>query len=304
MIIAVIIACILILFYVTWASFDQKMLVTTEYQIVSPKIGREFNGTGFIVLADLHNHGFGKDNERLLHKIYKLSPDFILIAGDMVNKKEPCLPGNAFTLLEQLSKRYPVYYSYGNHEQRLEQLGKEINETSDLKLKETYSTWIEYKNRLIKNNVTFLDNESVVIMKTNERIRISGVSLDRSFFEKFSLTNMPKDYLSSLLGNRRENIEDYQILIAHNPFYFREYAYWGADLILSGHLHGGIIRIPGFRGIISPQVRLFPKYDAGRFTEAGHDMIVSRGLGSHSFMLRMFNPPELIFVRLLSDNNK
>ena len=89
----------------------------------------------------------------------------------------------------------------------------------------------------------------------------------------------------------------YSILLAHNPLYYPAYRDWGADLTLSGHVHGGIIRIPGKGGLLSPDVTFFPKYDGGHFRENGKDLIVSRGLGNH-FLVRVMNPPELLVVTL------
>ena len=88
----------------------------------------------------------------------------------------------------------------------------------------------------------------------------------------------------------------YHILLAHNPVYFEQYARWGADLTLSGHLHGGIIRIPGIGGLITPQARLFPRYDRGLFEKDGKYMVVSPGLGEHTVPIRIFNPPQLIGI--------
>jgi predicted MPP superfamily phosphohydrolase len=80
--------------------------------------------------------------------------------------------------------------------------------------------------------------------------------------------------------------------------YFKEYIGWRADLVLSGHVHGGLVRLPFIGGVISPQVRLFPKYDAGLFSEQGYNMVVSRGLGTHSYMPRFFNPPQLLVIKI------
>lgn len=89
----------------------------------------------------------------------------------------------------------------------------------------------------------------------------------------------------------------YQILLAHNPLYFPSYRDWGADLTFSGHIHGGIIRIPGMGGLLSPDMTFFPKYDGGHFEEQGRHLVVSRGLGNH-FLMRVMNPPELVAVTL------
>ena len=102
------------------------------------------------------------------------------------------------------------------------------------------------------------------------------------------------DKLAGKANDRR-----FQILLAHNPLYFKEYAAWGADLVLSGHMHGGIIRLPFLGGVVSPAVTPFPKYDGGRFAEGKSTMILGRGLGTHSLPVRMWNPGELVVVTLL-----
>ena len=107
---------------------------------------------------------------------------------------------------------------------------------------------------------------------------------------------MKKEYLEGLLPEGRQDC--FQILLAHNPDYFPAYAAWGADLVLSGHLHGGVIRMPLLGGVISPQVRLFPEYYAGTYFRGKSEMILSRGLHMHSFRIRLFNMPELSCVTL------
>ena len=108
---------------------------------------------------------------------------------------------------------------------------------------------------------------------------------------------MEDEYLKETLGEHKEGV--YQILLAHNPEYFEEYAAWGADLVLSGHVHGGIMRLPLLGGVISPKLVLFPKYDGGRFYEKDSTMILSRGLGMHTLPIRIFNPAELVVIHLL-----
>jgi predicted MPP superfamily phosphohydrolase len=291
---------ILILFFLLWTAIEQKLLVTTRYTVASSKLPNAFHNTHFVVLADLHNYNFGKQNERLAGKIEKLAPEFIIVAGDMMNKNASCYPSNAYTLLSRLAERYKIYYAYGNHEQKMERLQREYREGMTPAQKELYSTWLEYKGKLVKKNVTFLNNESVILTKNREKLRITGVSIDRKFFERSKMKPMEKGYLNSLIGAKLN--KSYTIMIAHNPVYFKEYTEWGADLTLCGHLHGGLVRLPFIGGVISPQVRLFPKYSAGNYTEKEQQMIVSRGLGSHSLMPRIWNVPEIVSIKLKRKN--
>jgi len=286
----------LILIITLWALIEQNLLMTTKYLITSTKLQKEFAKTSFIVLSDLHNHSFGKNNKRLLAKINKLSPDFIIVAGDMINKRQKCIPSNAFLLLQTLAKRYQIYYAFGNHEQYIEQIHKEKLQLPIESIDESNSTWVEYIERLTSSGIVFLDNESIIMTKDNSKIRISGVTVELEYYGNGSASKLQAEYLERLLGKKEDNI--FQLLIAHNPIYFKEYINWGADLTISGHLHGGLVRLPFLRGMLSPQVKFFPRYDAGRFEENGKEMIVSRGLGSHSIMFRLFNPPELVYIRL------
>ena len=96
----------------------------------------------------------------------------------------------------------------------------------------------------------------------------------------------------------KKNRPKYNILLMHNPDYFPNAAQWGTDLVLSGHVHGGIVRIPGWKGVASPNIRFFPKYDGGKFEEGESVMILSRGLGVHTIPFRLFNPGELIVLDL------
>ena len=142
--------------------------------------------------------------------------------------------------------------------------------------------------------VVLLENESVLLPETG--IRIFGVEIDMDYYKKLRKSVMKVSYLNSLLG--RPCADEYNILLAHNPDYFQAYAGWGADLVLSGHVHGGIMRLPVLGGVLSPALRLFPRYDGGLYEEGKSKMVLGRGLGTHTLPIRVFNPGELIVVRL------
>ena len=90
----------------------------------------------------------------------------------------------------------------------------------------------------------------------------------------------------------------FQLLLAHNPEYLTAYAGWGANLVLSGHIHGGIMILPFLGGVIAPSYELFPKFDFGKFTEKNCEMVLSRGLGTHTINIRIFNKPEISVITL------
>lgn len=286
---------------ILWIYIEQRLLLITKYQVNSEKLPPSLEHTGFVVLADLHNRTFGTDNHRLVKRIHSLKPDFIIVAGDMINKRSSCYPSQAYTLLEQLADQYKIFYAYGNHEQRMEQYGKASLSERTNEESAYYHTWIEFKNRLRKLGVFFLDNESITMEWKGEKLRISGVSINSEYFGFQTQKEMEYNYLPSLIGESSR--DNYQLLIAHNPLYIKNYAEWGADLVLSGHLHGGMMRLPWIGGVLSPQAKFFPKYDAGKYNYQKSQLIVSRGLGSHSIMPRIFNIPELVYVKFVRNNN-
>lgn len=293
----------LIIIFVLWSYFEQKILVISKYTVHSELIGRDINGLSFVVVSDLHNTSFGKNNKRLIKKILEQKPEFVIIAGDMINKKKRCYPGKAFDFIERISEFYPVYYAFGNHEQYFEELKNIINdaESSENRNKNyvhLYEEWNAYKKELKKLGVHLLDNSGIELHYRDSKLTITGLSVNSDFFDRKNLQKPDKDEICSLIGSRSR--EGYHILIAHNPLYFKEYVAWGADLVISGHMHGGLIRLPFLGGVISPQIKLFPKYDAGQHAENNCCMVISRGLGSHSFMPRFLNPPELVQVVLLN----
>lgn len=272
----------LIILIVIWAMIEQNLLMTSRHMITVPKSAAGFAGTSFIVLADLHGYSFGKGNKRLIKKIDRLAPDFIVAVGDMVNKGENCISSKGFSLLGKLSEKYKIYYSLGNHEQYI----REHNP----------SGWNEYQTGLQRLGIILLDNSSAKLHQKGSAIKLTGLTVGQEYYLKGKeQPAMTKGYLNGLLDTKSKT--EFQILLAHNPLHFENYAAWGADLTIAGHIHGGLVRLPFIGGLLSPQVRFFPKYDAGKYEKNGRHMIVSRGLGSHSIMFRLFNPPEIVFVQ-------
>lgn len=285
----------LILIFILWSFLEQKIIVNSSYIIDSQSLGTDNKALTFVVLADLHNKRIGKNNKSLVKKILEQKPDFVIIAGDLITKRKPCYPGNAYNLLKDLSEHYPVYYAYGNHEQAFEDLAYFKEENLNKKHIALAESWSIYKEKISQLGVYLLDNESIMLYYMDTKITITGLSISRDYYNRRKVELNPEE-ITNKIGNR--NREGFQLLVAHNPIFFNDYIQWGADLILSGHVHGGLVRLPFIGGIISPQVKLFPKYDAGQFSQSDRHMIVSRGLGSHSFMPRFLNPPELLAITL------
>lgn len=258
--------------------YDSNRFVVVQHTFSDKRIRKPYRA---VVLSDLHNKKFGRNNERLLTAIKELQPDGILIAGDMLTAK----PGRSFEaaieVLKELSAVYPIYYANGNHEHRLKLYPKTYGSMAE-----------EYEKALQEIGIDRLVNQHVVLGEIG--LAVYGSEIDKRFYKRFSPCFMEEDYLDKLLGS--PSLDYYTVLLAHNPDYFPNYAGWGADLVLSGHVHGGMVRLPFGRGIVSPAVRFFPKYDGGLFYEGTSTMLLSRGLGMHTIPVRLFNPGEVLVV--------
>lgn len=273
-IIIIFILCLLI------SVIDCNRFVTVEYEIVSEKLTRPCR---LVLLSDLHNKSFGKDNGKLTEKIDSISPDGILVAGDMLTAAKGKDFTPALSLMKRLAAKYKIYYGMGNHEYRLKLYPDQYE-----------GMYEGYRKGLSEAGIAPLVNENTYLPEYN--LSVCGAEIERRYYKRFRKYPMDAGYLTRLLGQPRS--DTCQVLIAHNPDYFEEYAAWGADVVVSGHVHGGIMRLPVLGGVLSPNLTLFPKYDGGRFEDNHATMILSRGLGTHTVPLRIFNPGELIVINL------
>ncbi|MBE5886858.1 MAG: hypothetical protein E7284_10705 [Lachnospiraceae bacterium] len=278
-----IILCIviaLILFFLIVNICDMNRFVVRKYTFSSDKVKKEIT---FAFLSDLHDKKYGKNNSKLLDAIDKVKPDALLVGGDMIVASPEETNTNAKELMNTLAQKYTVYHGMGNHEYR-----------SDLYREKYGEMYDEYSKPLMERGVIFLRNKAVLLAEHN--IEICGVEIDRKYYKRFTVRHMDDSYMEEILGKNEGT--HYEILLAHNPDYFKQYKDYGADLTLSGHVHGGLVRMPFFGGIASPAVRFFPKYDGGLFTKEKSNMVVSRGLGTHTLPVRIFNPAELVVIHL------
>lgn len=263
------------------SEYEKRHFVTEKFVICSPKLEKE--EVNFVFLSDLHNNTFGRNHEKLLSQIDHIHPDGILIGGDMMICKGKKELEPAMSLVKSLSKRYPVYYANGNHEERMK---RERNIYGDL--------YHEFTEILKESGVIYLSDRSVEI---DGNIRITGCNMkDIYYSHRFTIPKLPENELSYHVGKASE--KKFQILLLHSPLFFKECRNWGADLTLSGHFHGGTIRLPFLGGVMTPQYQFFVPWCDGKFEEEGKTMIVSRGLGTHSINIRFLNKPQLLWICL------
>lgn len=259
---------------------DGNRFVTVRVELAISKLSKECR---FVLISDLHDKVYGSQNDKVIDAVHKINPDFIVLAGDLVTSQvnEDMTPG--IELVKALSARYRIYYGLGNHESKMQEDTERFGDKFD-----------QLMRAVDGRNVRVLQNESVDLPEYN--IRMTGLDLALDYFAHFRIKKMKENYLQETLpacDDRKCNI-----LIAHNPDYFEDYAGWGAQLVLSGHVHGGIMRLPVLGGVIAPSYKIFPKYDGGVYRSGAAVMLLGRGLGSHTLPFRFFNPAELYEVVL------
>lgn len=260
---------------VIWIAWGNSALMVNEIKITNDKIPQSFEGFRIAQVSDLHNAELGKDNNKLIEKLNECEPDIIVLTGDLIDSNHTNLEV-ALSFAQQAVKIAPCYFVTGNHEAWVG------------------SQYEELKTSLENAGVTVLQDEAIELNYGDECIQLIGLN-DPDFSERDSF--LSESILETKLS--QVNISNgFTILLSHRPEHFNVYQNKNIDLVLSGHAHGGQFRLPVLGGVIAPNQGLFPKYDAGIYTENGTTMIVSRGIGNSIIPVRINNRPEIIIIEL------
>ena len=280
---------IFILMYL-YIKYNVNTLEVTKDAVENKKVPKEFDGYNIVQISDLHSKLFGENNKKLIQKIKSLNPDIVVVTGDLIDGENNNY-NVALDFMKEISKLYRVYYIIGNHEQK----------SLIKKYKDEYK---DYFNKLHQIDFVNLDNNKVEIVKGDSNINLYGLTVPYScykyLFDNQETTSIDIDFLEEKLG--KVDREQFNILLAHTPFYFDEYEKWGADLTLCGHVHGGIVRLPIVGGLLSPDRKFFPKYDLGEYIKNKSTMIVSKGLGGSKVLIRVNCKPEIVNIKLKNIN--
>ncbi|MBE5956574.1 MAG: metallophosphoesterase [Lachnospiraceae bacterium] len=280
--------CLGIIWFLIENKRSHTQLSLVDHVVRSHKIPGSFHNKKIAFLSDLHNNEIGKENEKIMELLMQSEPDYVFVGGDMLVSKKGKEYNRAVSLLRKISQFYPVYCGNGNHEARLLWNAQDDPETGIV--------YAQYIDAITKAGVKHLCNETIRIENGEEHIYLSEIDLSRYYYKKLATRFLDVSHMEELTGRCKN--DSFHILLAHNPAYFESYADWGADLTLSGHVHGGIMRLPFLGGVIDPSYHLFPEYDGGMFEKKDKRMIVSVGLGTHSIKIRLFNPPKIDVITL------
>ena len=264
---------LILLLFAGFFWWSNRSLQIDRFQFASQRLPAGFDGCVIVQLSDLHGAQYGEDNTALLRAVEDCCPDYIFVTGDLLDQHRRTPHSYAVDLCRRLAAIAPTYFVTGNHEWALP-------DVPDL------------KRGLEEAGTTVLTNEYVLLERGGDQIVLAGIDDPNGYAGQKS----PE----ALAGEIRADWDGaFWMLLAHRNNYFpRQYCLLGADLVVSGHGHGGLIRLPFTDGLISVERTFFPSYTAGFYRENGSGLFVSRGLGNSGLTFRLFNRPEIAVLTL------
>lgn len=258
--------------FVYWQNFT---LQVEPVELFFESLPPQFDGLRVAELSDLHGRSFGKNNVRLLRTLQKARPDMICICGDLFDEKaDLTMLGPLLTGLTDIA---PVYYVTGNHEWQVKNLREILQKMR---------AW----------GVTVLENEGRVLSRGGAEMVVAGVHDPCGPYDMKTPAALVRE-LRSAQGN------DFILMLSHRNDELAMWSQLGVQLVLSGHCHGGVVRLPFVGGVFGTRRELFPEYDAGVYRQDGTTLFVSRGLGYTNVHFRLFNRPHVPIMILKSGKN-
>lgn len=265
---------------VLWFQWQCWGIQTTHTEVALKGLPEGFDGFRIVHLSDIHGHEYGEHSGELLEKVRAEEPELIVITGDLIDRAEQMDMVPA--LAKGLAAIAPTYYVTGNHEWSVEWSGS----------RDAVKT---LKGLLTESGVTVLSNDYVTLERKGDRIVLAGVDDPNGYADQTT----PEELAARIEG---EHPGLTTLLLAHRNDAIETYAAAGYDLVMSGHAHGGIIRLPFTDGLLSPSRTFFPTWTSGVYTVGETTLFVSRGLGNNTTPIkgfRLFNRPELAVVELV-----
>lgn len=258
-----------ILVILTLIALDERLILRT-YTVVSPKLTAEVR---LAVVTDFHSSDNADDVAAM---VASCAPDAVLLVGDLFDDDTQNRPTErTLSLMRQLSAQYPCYYVSGNHEAWTGEMDALYQQTEEA-------------------GVTVLRMSSGVLTVRGQRIALCGIP------DPYEMVFSGAPDTEEQIRQAMEDVDsaDFTVLLAHRPELLAKYAQFPLDLVVSGHAHGGQVRIPGvLNGLYASNQGWFPKLAGGAYTQDGTTLIVSRGLAVRTRLPRIFNRPEVVLVR-------
>lgn len=258
-----------ILVVLTLIALDERLILRT-YTVVSPKLTTEVR---LAVVTDFHSSDNADDVAAM---VASCAPDAVLLVGDLFDDDTQNRPTErTLSLMRQLSALYPCYYVSGNHEAWTGEMDALYQQTEEA-------------------GVTVLRMSSGILTVRGQRIALCGIP------DPYEMVFSGAPDTEEQIRQAMEDVDsaDFTVLLAHRPELLAKYAQFPLDLVVSGHAHGGQVRIPGvLNGLYAPNQGWFPKLAGGAYTQDGTTLIVSRGLAVRTRLPRIFNRPEVVLVR-------
>ena len=264
---------IFILFCVGFFHWSNHSLQVQRFTFTSPRLPAGFDGCVIVQLSDLHGALFGEDNRDLLKVVAKNRPDYIFLTGDLLDQYRATPHSYAVSLGGALADIAPTYFVTGNHEWALPDVPG-------------------LKRALEVAGVQVLTNEYTVLARDGDNAVLAGVDDPNGYADQKTPEEVAEE-VRAAFG------DPFWMLLAHRNNYFEDaYCRLGADLVISGHGHGGLVRLPFTDGLVSVERTFFPSYTAGFYQAGGADLFVSRGLGNSGRTFRLFNRPQVAVLTL------
>ena len=255
--------------------YENDSLQRAPVTVACARLPESFRGLRIAVISDLHGREFGPENRRLLAAVTAMEPDLVAICGDLADRGDDV--SRLGPLLEGLCAAAPTYYVTGNHEWSMTQAERRA-----------------LFALLDASGVVRLQNDYRVLARGGETLVLAGADAPHGPADQKSPARLVgeiraacgKDACIAMLSHRNDRLGDWARL--------------GVQLVLSGHAHGGVVRLPYLGGVFGTRGELFPEYDAGFYRERGTALYVSRGLGQTRWLpVRLLNRPELPLVTLV-----
>lgn len=259
-----------------YVAYDDHRIGMSSYEIYSPKLPEAFQDYNILLITDFHNSYF---YDKVAQKVKEAKPDVILLGGDIatLNNEYEKTSANAVRLIGQLKDTAPIYMVTGNHE--------------------AYNNFKGAIQESFKQaGAKIIDKKDIYLEKDGKSIRLFGMKDPGIPDGGLAQSKQIKEYLNGVKKEMKE--EEFNILLTHRANLFPIVAPAGFDLVLSGHLHGGLIRIPFVGGLVSPDREWFPEFTSGIYFRDKTKMVVSRGTDYDTSRLRVLNGPEVVKVTL------